>query len=225
MNIKILDSGPLVTDNEERTEAHQSPITRIMNSVWEADRTLMCDWLDSLVLAQELMGYLIDGSGTTDYILQLGHKYPHISVPPEASYTITLLADSVSIRPTGKSSEAVSDQGEGVADWTKAVLDVHYSLVPVNRILALVEETFEPEAEFLTTPNEELWWNVGNTVALKKSESPGKLVYASSWTYMIKRLSSVPSKVYNASGEWSQYPDDTDLDTDTLASLLLVEVT
>lgn len=178
-------SEPTITAAYE--EVDESPVEAYTSRGFEARRILQCDWQDRLVLAGQLRGGL--QAGQQGYTYTPPQPYPH--------YTPAVVAD-VRIEPFG------APRASGVAtelNYELARLTVEYRIPERGSDeQALVSESLEAAAEFLTLPAEKFYWDSQAATPISESEAPAKLLRMLDWVYIRHQLVEVPSAVLGLVG-------------------------
>jgi len=187
MPIEIIHLDATITVPYEELSCPQaSPREDIRAASMEATRYLQCDWADRLVLARDLLGYT-QRSGEM-VIHHRPHVYPHHSA---------LSAEVAAVSPAGAPAPA-----GGAMAWAKARLRVTYrppafGSAGDDPARALVSESIEPAAEFLTVPAEDLYWDAAQEEPLGDDYELPKLVRMAEWVYTRHRMPYIPA------GTWS----------------------
>ena len=191
MAIDVINLNAVLTVSyEELSHPQASPREQITGGSFEAVRHLQCDWSDRLTLARDLLGYTEQSEETV--INHRPHAYPH-----DAS----LVADAASIAPAGAAAPA-----DGVMAWAKARLQVTYRAPAFGSAddppeTALVSESIEPAAEFLTLSGKDIYWDASQTDALGEDYDLPKLVRMAEWVYTRHRMPYVPSGTWGLIGK------------------------
>lgn len=159
------------------------PVESFSQNGFTATRFLKCAWADRLTLADQLQtAYQVAQSGR---VYRIGDLYPHKSGVYVRSVS--------SIRPAGKSSTGANAK---TAAWSDAMLTVEYEERQFNPnasadssdsssdpAFVIATETFETSAEFLTLPNQTLYWDNAQAEPLKDLEVPTRIIGMGDWAY------------------------------------------
>jgi len=145
-------------------------------------------WADRVAFATRIMGY---ARGTTLYV---PHRYPNC---------LAAIAVSIDMKGMG----APTKVGYMVT-YERARITVNYKTMPFETRIGTVNEPFiletlEGNAEFLTIPADNLYWEYTTqpdgsfvlSVPLADTEAPGKLQKSYTWVYTMVMLPEVPPNI------------------------------
>jgi len=198
-----------VTFNEaviDVPHSEESVTMRYTGASLTPERVLRCDWSVAQKLARQLVGKMSMAGEVVSW--NLPHRFNHyytddLVTPPDL---IPCVVSSVNIvgqaRTSAASYDVPSDVGAGydaAIAYDTAILQVNYESVPDTAEEMLVEETFEPTAEFITVSNRNLFWADGAKV--KVDESPGLILKGMEWVYKIKRFPIIPPNILDYLGK------------------------
>ncbi len=148
---------------------------------------LQCDWTDRITLAKELAGFVVGG------VLHRPHEYDAGEEPLYRVYAKTVDIDPIIGLDSG-------------GEYTKAQLTVTYGTLsydvdaPGEQGSTLyVTENLEPASEFITLPNNGLFWGTDHK-QLESGESPAKIIRMVDWVYTIHHLGFIPAWIWTHPG-------------------------
>ena len=118
----------------------------------------------------------VASSSATDVVLHMPHACPNV---PDA------LCTEIAWQPVGRNTGHVAPHH---AVYDHIELTAHYETAPDDPIELLVEERISPAVEFLTLPNNQLYWTAGSVDPLAEVETPSKMISMWEWEYTIRRL-------------------------------------
>lgn len=182
-SVQVLDNEISVSYTEIGDE--KSPTEGANKEGPRATRLLECTWANRWTLLKELLGWWEYNSNTDTVVIHRPHDYPH------NQWAKCL---DVNILPFGKD---VPSGVDGVSAYGKARLTVVYG-VPEEDDYA--SESLEPSAEFLTFPNEKLFWDAAKTEPLNEDEAPGVLLNTLNWIYNRHKMPYIPVEILNLIG-------------------------
>lgn len=167
-----------------------SPREYLRLGLVEAERKLLVDWEDRLVLCRELLGYW---SG--------GIFYPPALYVPEGNEPLfNIYAYDCNVEPL------VSTPDTAGLSYKKAIVTVKYKYQQLDYIddnPTYVTESIEPAAEFLTLTRKGLYFGTGaSAVPLDEDmEAPAMIIRMVDWVYTIHGALSLGSAFYNLPGK------------------------
>ena len=166
-------------------EMAPSPTFSLTPDMTEAEEILLCNsFEDAFTEAANFIGRVI-ATGAGQITLYLPARFQHTAF-------IDLRADRVTMEPFGGSNQSPVDATS--LTYQKAVIRVHYSVAPFDRLLLLVDEEFRPTTEFITSPHIKLYWDNAQAYPLRSEEAPSRTVQLTEWNYVIKRLPYLEAK-------------------------------
>lgn len=173
-------------------EIDGSPTEASSQNGFVVKRILQCAWGERGTLRRQLIG-TIERYGDV-IVVYKAHRYP--------GGTAAICSD-VQTTPFGKSEGNDSD---GVASYEFARLEVTYE-VPTygsdeesGEGESYASESLRPAAEFITLPNQNLYWDAAKTEPVGLEESPGKLIVMLEWQFTRHRMPYIPNDVVNLVG-------------------------
>lgn len=186
------------TVEAELTVTHEElapgPFESYDEESFSATRTLKCAWDDRHTFARQLRGW-IDGDWP-DFTVHLPHRYPDIQ---------GAFVRSIAPKGFGKSSAHGSDTER--ISYAHAELSVGYSTKGQGeggRVgddpIALVTESLEPAAEFVTLSGKGLEWADTPGEPIEAGDEPTILNRIIDWVYTIHQLTTLPAAFLNLVG-------------------------
>ena len=173
------------------TEKNGSPKEYLRQGLVEAERMLIVNWEDRLVLCRELLGFWSQG----------GVLNPPALYEPEGNeplYNIYAYDCSVEPIPTPPDTSGIS--------YKKAIVTVKYKYQEQQTIgedPVYISESIEPAAEFLTLTRKGLYFGTGGSkVPLDEDmEAPAMIIRMIDWVYTIHGVLSLGAAYYDLPGK------------------------
>jgi hypothetical protein len=177
-------------------ERQDSPKEAMTDEGFVAVMTVDCAWADRVKLARQLMG---------------GAKLQGSSMiredPARWPYYLDAWCQDVQIKNEDGEKIIVSPE-YGTATYTRAILEATFkrlkwrvcTLSGGGSATEYISESIEPSAEFVTMPNQKLFWDALGNEELSENEGPGFLVRGMEWTLTRHRLITVPTSIMSLVG-------------------------
>jgi len=147
-------------------------------------RKLLCAWADRWTLIAQLLGHTEGG------IYYLAHKCPyHSSLRAQSIGGISGWGE----RTQQAGATYVYEFAEIDVDYRRATTDPA-SGDSADPNMTYISESIEGAAEFITLPNQKLYWDDDAVAQLGTSEAPAMLLKTINWVYTIHRLATIPEE-------------------------------
>lgn len=193
--------GKIVAPFEEVLDG--SPFVRRGQHGQEAVRHLRCNWNVAYDLMFEILGgtgYNISSNTLTlhgPHSLPMPYLWPFVAV--ECSFKGHAPKDPPDINPYGEPTT-------GNATYHQAEIEVVYRPTPISRdeldaVALVVEEDMDFSAEFVTLPQQKLFWDAASTMAMGSGESKAVIETGAEWRYTYKSFPGVPVIFMNLMGK------------------------
>lgn len=196
-------------------ELANSPRETFDEDGFKAVMSFECAWTDRIELAKQLAGgATLFPDGRTRRIDPFEYPYGTSGqVPPGTSAPLGTapVCVGVEVEPLADSRQSQNTDTR-FSSYSKAIVAATFR-VPTWKRLAVpttsggqagdyewVTETLEPSAEFITMPNQKLWWNAAKTEPVAESEAPGFLVKMMEWTRTRHRVIRPHASVFDLQG-------------------------
>ena len=162
-------------------------------------RRLKCAWSSRIALARDLMGYVRQEPDNT----------VHIYRPATMPGYPKLVCNSVDIEPY------IQPDPDGdtdlVASFVEAIVTANYAYLsratPEDQPnITYVSEELNPAAEFITLPNDSLFWDAENTESLGTADAPGYLIRMMEWQYTLHKVFIMPPAYFTLAGSINNGP-------------------
>lgn len=198
MSVQILPSR-FTVDFEE---LDGSP-TENISVEWEGisvNRSFRCAAADRMSLVKSFLGW-------TEYlglniIIHRPHVYTYISND--------LMAYNAAIKPEGKIQAVIGDSR--FANYPYATVEISYKIpqalmAECYGAFVTISETLQEASEFVTLPEEKLFWKVDGGVYLPLDllDAPGKVNKLLEWTYEIRNALYMPPGIWGYPGHVNAY--------------------
>lgn len=199
MSITINEAELTVT--HEQLEPSPNEVYGEDNS-FNATRILKCAWSARHDLARQLRGYF--SGDWPNHIVHLPHRYPD---QPAA------FVRSIS-RITGKGKTSAGIVDSNVLNYSYAELAVNYGTSGQGEgqgqdgddaPLAIITESLEPAAEFITLSGETLAWDNPGGPPVEAGDEPSILVPGLDWIYTIHQITNLPAAFISLTNFVNQY--------------------
>lgn len=197
-------------------ELANSPTESFDEDGFRAVMRFECAWTDRIDLAKQLVGSAFLQYGTT--IRTDPFEYPYGSagqVIPGSPVPLGTppVVHGVEVEPLQDIKASAGTVDTRFVTYVKAVVTATFR-VPTWKKLPVpnttgqgttgsyewVTETLQPSAEFITMPNQKLWWDAAKTVPVDDQEAPGLLVKMEEWTRTRHRVIRTHPSVFDLIG-------------------------
>lgn len=183
-----IDGSPVIVDTE--------------NAGFSATRTLQCKWEERLLLVDQLRGAILRGPSLTTRIVP--HRFPEFSD--------ALCQEARAVRWGGMTSDVgvipVTYEAARVIVIYKVPDGINIPSPDARPEDVLVTESIEPSAEFITVPNEGLFWPSSPTEIQEKLPDDitvTKLLSKLDWVYTIHQEQDLPKQLLKLIGRVNEF--------------------